>query len=606
MRINHLAFRNFKGFKGSYDLGPVTLVTGKNFSHKTSIPMAIRLALSGKLPPPIGIQGVYALAGNPDGQGDMVVELILGDRKVLWSWAKDAKGKVTVDGGVPADLAMPDMLLEPRLFWQKTAAERVKTIFAACDLGDLDISASISGRLSQIQVPPVSICEPLLDSIREKMRSLPSEPVQLFCSMLLDWVKTEQKAASDTFKIAQGAFAAFRTGDASERPTDVSTALNEARDKMLELHSNQRQGANPAAERRRLAIQQELSRIPALNNSELPDCPVDPEEIDDVIPDLMRGLAKAEKDFTESSVTLKSLEERISVLTKSECCPTCGAKRKGWKEAALEELDNQHGIAEALNGTAKAAIKAISEQITGIKAYQLAQSKLNEDKALLAKKEALEKELAELGNSEPDPDLDEQIRALQCDIQVLESKQRQWDTHKNDIKRREILEKDLLSAQCKVDVFKAVSKIITEEQGKLIDTAFGQVLKTAKYFTDGLLNSPLEFTNGELGRRVSAQDKDQGNTAPVGSWISHEVFSGTEELLAYAGFSVALAADAPVKVVMLDELGRLDPQRKVDITQRMLQLTSKGIVDQAILVDVAQKDYAGIIQQNKDLKVIAL
>ena len=102
------------------------------------------------------------------------------------------------------------------------------------------------------------------------------------------------------------------------------------------------------------------------------------------------------------------------------------------------------------------------------------------------------------------------------------------------------------------------------------------------------------MVEGQLGRRVSDEDRKHGNTAPVGAWIPHEAFSGTEQLLAYAGFAVALAGQAPIKVVIMDELGRLTGTRKAAMLRRMCELVSKGVIDQFIGCDVEGNMVSGV------------
>lgn len=610
MKINTLKLRNFKGFSGEFALGPVTLVTGQNFRHKTTIPLAIRLALSGKLPPPIGVQGVYgALAGNPTEPGQLAVELLLDEgRSVNWLWNRDAKGKISTEGGVSPDLAMPEMLMEPRLFFAKTAADRIKTIFAACEI-DVDISEAIKNRLGEVQEPPVFHCEKFIDGIWAKMAALPDDPPQAFTSMLLDWLKTSAKTESDACKMAQGAFQAFRVGEPAEPSKDVSKPLAEAREKLVAMRAKvgskdnfydiEKLGA-------KLFLLGEPIDPKTAKTLELvvESPPMDEEEIDDVKPDLLRAHADLSKKLALATGQLNTILEQLDSLEGWTACPTCRTSKRGWKESVLTELNKQRESFVAGVISLEDQLKEVTDQLDAIKSFEQAKAKLE----TFQKQQALAKEIAKLKELPPkDMDYMGKVETQQMEVNRLEAEQARFMAGRADYDRKELLEKDILKHGCGAEVYKAVAKIVSEEQGKLIDGAFTQVLRVAKHFTDGMLNSPLEFVNGELGRRVSQSDRDQGNIAPVGAWISHEAFSGTEELLAYAGFSVALCADAPVKIVMLDELGRLDAQRKTDIANRMLQLTQKGVIDQAVLVDVSAKDYLGIIQtQKQNLKSIQL
>lgn len=186
-------------------------------------------------------------------------------------------------------------------------------------------------------------------------------------------------------------------------------------------------------------------------------------------------------------------------------------------------------------------------------------------------------------------ELIEKARASKADVENRLKEQRTahalWVAYNQNLTRRNQLESEMLEARCAVEVFTEASKALNEAVKVATEKAFGEVLKVSKKFTSGLLNSDLEFRDGELGRRVSQLDLAQGRNAGIDAWISHEAFSGTEELIAYAGFAVAIANRAPFKLVVMDELGRMTEQRKKDVVNRMLELTKMGVIDQFIGVD---------------------
>jgi hypothetical protein len=80
-------------------------------------------------------------------------------------------------------------------------------------------------------------------------------------------------------------------------------------------------------------------------------------------------------------------------------------------------------------------------------------------------------------------------------------------------------------------------------QSAMVKNAFDSILETANQLTTGILRGRLDYHEGEIGRWED------------GVWICHHSFSGTEKALAYAGISVALAAQSPVRLVLLDEMG---------------------------------------------------
>ena len=80
----------------------------------------------------------------------------------------------------------------------------------------------------------------------------------------------------------------------------------------------------------------------------------------------------------------------------------------------------------------------------------------------------------------------------------------------------------------------------------MITEAFGKLLAIANKVVDGILIQPLVPHENTICM------------VKHGHYIPHRVFSGTEKALAYIAIAVALSADAPLKLVLLDEFGRLD------------------------------------------------
>lgn len=104
------------------------------------------------------------------------------------------------------------------------------------------------------------------------------------------------------------------------------------------------------------------------------------------------------------------------------------------------------------------------------------------------------------------------------------------------------------------------------------------LISKANQLCGDLLVAPLAYKDGDIG------------FTDRGSFYSHRSFSGTEKALAYAAISVALAQDAPMRLVVIDELGRLTPDNKMRLIAKLCELTSSGQLDQALLVDVTPID----------------
>ena len=154
---------------------------------------------------------------------------------------------------------------------------------------------------------------------------------------------------------------------------------------------------------------------------------------------------------------------------------------------------------------------------------------------------------------------------------------------------RRVTESELAACRLEYDALKKVVEAITRVRMDIIAGAFEKLLEKAKPFTEGLLNSNLEysFEFGTVGRRVSKKDVAMQPHLEEGKFIPYQAFSGTEELLAFAGLSVALCQDSPIKLVILDEMGRMHQTLKYKVIKRMEELTKKKVIDQFIGVDTS-------------------
>jgi hypothetical protein len=108
------------------------------------------------------------------------------------------------------------------------------------------------------------------------------------------------------------------------------------------------------------------------------------------------------------------------------------------------------------------------------------------------------------------------------------------------------------------------------------------LLAPANRMLAGLLASPLELQDGELGRRVALAERERGGKAPVGAWLSLKTFSQTEALMACTGFVWAVCSDWPLRICLMDELGRFDEATLAALLERAAVWIGEGLIDQFI------------------------
>lgn len=621
MKIATITAKNVQGLSFAQTLQAANVICGKNYAGKTAIAKAIRLGLTQKLPPPIGVAGIYKLAGNFEHEGCMAIGLKLdNERSIDLEWTKSDRGGVSLKGAVPTDLKMPDLLCEPRMFFSMTAADRIKTIFAASVIPAEQFSEdTILKRLGEVSVMPTAICEQTLNLVEQKTKEAfgDDDTIQSSTEKLVTWLKNEAKQCADEAKTHSGAFAGLRAKLGASRPVDQTKAIAEVETEITKAYGTSGaehgkawqkvEDAKKQLDRLGIigmfteAVENETTRIEerqaaittalAKLNEEKPVDVVRLTEretkLNDEIVRLQDALATSETE-RDSEVSLSG------TVAKMKLCAACKKKLNSSSVKLVAELDKEittskiaidelekkmSNLAKELD-TARESNHTKADQLQSLTAEQT--KLVDRQNAINAAYSAYRTASKEMSACQPFVEPVE----LKDKLAGLKAQQRDYDQHRSDLKRRDELETQLLAAQCQAEVFKKVRDIVIEEQEKVMTFAFNEVLKVARHFTDGLLNSPIEFANGELGRRVSNLDEQNGNMAPIGSWISHETFSGTEELLAYAGFSIALAQHAPVKLIVMDELGRMRREVKHKLLGRMVQLVKDGIIHQFIGLDV--------------------
>lgn len=616
MRIEKLNAVNLHGKNFGVQFDRINILTGDNYVGKTAAMKAIRLALTGWLPPPIGKTpgSIYKLAGNPEAEGKLDIQLVTDTgREIHHAFIRDAKGKTSTEGGVPADLVMPPLLCDPRLFFAMSGADRIKTIFLACDITKSGFGPeTIIKRLDEIDAMPRKTRETTIEEMTKVIRtnfsrlSLNESAVSVVAGFKAS--QSESKSAADR---ASGSFQAFKTRLAQTRHTDKSSEITAVETQIQQV------GTTDFIERERVAselealknnITNEFSIISDFEKMLTKDIAASKTEIDDFTAKVNNASRAEPEDIVVPEQTLGEINARMTELdekcikfisevdtnkatletvVKLKLCAKCSKALSKSLQGGIDLAQIAHDDARKEWNKLGDEHEKLSKEIEQIKARNKEASELmiiwenaiekttqrrDMMRAMLAKYTNL---VAKIKTLPPPAD----TTALRMKLAELNGQQDAYKLWKNDQNRQDELEHELLTEQCKEAVYKAAVKIVLEEQEKVMTFAFNEVLKVAKHFTDDMLNSPLEFYNGELGRRVCKADD---STAPIGSWISNETFSGTETAIAHAGFSIALAQSAPMKIVFMDELTIIAPARRLAFLARMVKLEKEGVIEQFI------------------------
>jgi hypothetical protein len=610
MRILTIDGANVKGRTFRYNLSPATVIFGPNYSGKTTLLTAIRLALAGYLPPPIGRQpqAIYnALAGNPEASGELVVGATCADNdgrnptRYETRWVRSGK-KTSVSGGIGPERALPPILIDPRTFFSASGPARMQAVFEACNV--VITQETIIGAMSKAtaKVFPVISRTAVENTVVAKLRSAWAiNSLQPHVAMreliaaakeILKDLKAELKAAEALVNVIVWE---------GEVPEDVEADMLR-----MEGEKKKVEGALMAAElRRNRSIQQEetnknlqgsIARLRAdIAMNTWDEEPTKPEYIRGVLDAMQRELTKLQGRNSERRAKRDQIRNRLRLLGAGTC-PTCGCEGEGLNvlrgtlEAELADVptDEDEG---ALAAKVEDAMRLYQKAALDHRRYldALTQNAANERE--IARMQGVVKEPEKWNEADIEVGRKDLAR-VDSALGLLSAAGIRREAYNQTLARRRRVDDDLETVAAKVATAEAIVVALTELMVDTIERSFKRVMADTGTITDGILNSSLEYEE-ELGRRVSAKDRDHGCLAPVGAWISHEAFSGTEEAVAYAAFSVAMAMRSSFRLVIMDELGRMDVTVRAQVLRRMVELVEKGVIDQFIGIDTVEPAVTG-------------
>lgn len=579
--IKKLSVRNFKGFtEKQVEFGPVNLIVGDNFSGKTAVSTAIRLALTGYLPPPIGKapQSVYAALATKKGS-PMEVALDVGGRQVAARWEQDMKGKVSTDHALPADLRMPDLLCDPRMFFAQTSTERMQTIARACPGAKLDVDG-MEKAFRTVEAFPVSIREELVVEMVEQLKEAEGRQSAL--------VPAWESRAREAKKGADAAAKALSPGKVSVSGRDQSPEIAKVQDEI------------DTKRRKHTAMVRELGKFPehdvvALLTEERTrvDAFLATPSVKDPGPEPGTVPVLDELDIAKQRDHWASIAEWIESrdLKVGDDCPCCARKlTKGALVSVGEVMAAAKQLAEeADKSLAKPAEEPNSDWRDAADAFEVDQQKrksaekflasfgqlVAEAKAKQDEKAKLEAEVSALGS---------EIMDLERRLTGLSAAQGEWEAGQRMLRESAKAESDVLRLRCEADVCAGAAKLLKAALVNVQDAAASSILEVCNRITDGLLSGPLGFREGQFGMMPEGTE----------IWVPWVSFSGTEETVAFAAMAMALAKDAPVKLVVMDELGRLEKERKAALLRRMVEAVKAGWIDQFIGIDVSEVRLTGV------------
>ena len=631
MRIDTVSAVNFKSKPTfSYKLGAVSVVIGDNFRNKTAILQAIQLGLLGWVPGgiPKTNAGIFSLSCG----GEMSVELTFSDGRRITRGYEQKGETVKALALEPADgFEVPDCLLDVSSYLNSSPRERLKYVF-----GMVDVSADWTGKrimkavgetqidceqamTEAVVLAKKTICDRLSESHFNHDGSV-QDWLEGVVNDLRERVKTTNAALGRMEKYSQAAVE-LRTGgndldaaNVDRTLRDKRLALQEVSAKLAVAKAQQATTIANAATKRE--IEQRLKEpfdAAAIENArrqvyDLEAAAVEAVDLGDLAFKVAeaRATLEAHKQLLKGiQADFKSVERNYQLDLKSPKCPHCGTGGQKFKSAVKKQYEarclelnvakvnteSDIGISDAIYKAAQslyeqAAIADKKAQRDRLLLQSL-KSELNRLECLVLNRDMWQKQLAGLKVEAVDQTalqtMAATVQTLQQEINSLSDAQKRWVAQAHEAKRASEAKSARQNLEAELCALRAITKALEAVQSSMVSEAFSKILSDVNRLTTGILLSAVEYHEGEIGR-----------WGPNHVWIPNKSWSGTEQLIACAGISVALARQSPIRLILMDELGRLTPKNKTLLVERLLTLVAESFIDQCILIDVTDEPYKNI------------
>ena len=605
---------NIKGREWSHELDPCVVLVGDNATGKSAILTGLRLSLTGCLPPPIGKANPAvwaATAGNPDADGELWAEARVGQHAGVYKLVSK-KGRISGEWNCDHAITVPEMLVDPGSFFRQTANDQLQSILRVTGATAFNV-AQLDALIEETTGTPIEVRTAWKEEARKTLSLCYAAPADL-AGMFLAKAQGAVKEGKVFIKTRTERVRSLASSVANPAPRDVTAelAVLEAKEKALaeEMKGvvarrevwNARNRHYAELEKLRFRLVDAEAKKPAAG------APPEPahnwERLDELVKVAERKVREAGENNSRVENQMDAIKTLSSEADATGLCPLCDCKvanalhfrqKLDVKLAALETnrtTPDELGELETAWGAALAKLQDAEEARQHWLAVKAEiERKVEASATLIAnlKREIDSKSGMAFPSDEP-PEfsaLNDQLTETRSKIDALRGEARLRSAYAKSILDRDEAEVDLARTTANAGFWDNLAKRLAAKIEEASCSAFNALLTKTRLITDGLLASPLSFREGELGRYVSDEDKRLGSNAPVGAWVSHKSFSGTEELIAYAAFAVAVTDGAPYRLVLMDELGRIQGARRRKLVRRMGELVRAGTIHQFIGVDTA-------------------
>ena len=615
MRITTVEATNLKGRTFKYNLEPMNLIVGENFTGKTSIIDAIRLALIGYIPELGKLpRATWELSSGSEMEAKVSFNQVFthpaGDEPFSAEVSVSAQmsgGTVKLTRNTPHDFgSIP--LLNASAYFAKSERDRYDYVFRLAEMPEMFDEASLISALDTFDSPDLVIAvaacfkgktvqEGIIAAIEELSRQFTKWNTRAKDTQGAIRTMTELKNRQEAM-----------VGNVRQFQTEFNQAQVEASEAYTLVTKLEVQREAHAQREKRKTRLVELENALAMN--------VDQAKLEKLIEEATGTLAKViDPNFNEEQLAawefeFNELTRQIENMTgarqeaetkRNEAahateCPYCGTKAKGWQDKLLKTFNVM--VTQYTNKLADLQLKAQTEQAALAKCWEswneaqaaLAHNKrvnesilgwqrqidtLKSQRAKWEKQLTLEREeLAAPIEFVSDAALHsarEKAGKAKKKVDEAQAKLRQADRLEQDIQRAAQAELEHNKAEAYTRAIKEMRSQLFTRREAMVEYVFTNLLKIANEILAGVLTSPLAFFDGDIGRWHNDM------------FVTHRTFSGTEQALTFVAIAAALSQKAPIRLLIFDELGRLDIKRRDLLFNLLRNSLNRGYIDQFIL-----------------------
>lgn len=304
-------------------------------------------------------------------------------------------------------------------------------------------------------------------------------------------------------------------------------------------------------------------------------------------------LAGLDHQFAEAGGELDEANKRLNAALERQRRRQALERQAGETTAKVARASHAASMAEAYRreldeiGDTSGTPPVMPDRLE-VLAHQIANlsddlSRLAIAEKLAARQDEMEA-LGETGESSAEraAHVSDEIEVMRERLEELAQLEKRVAAQAGEAKRLVEAQEAREKQEARAKTLKLLQKVIAEVRADMIAKTFGPILERVNVFTRGILPTPLEYREGELGRF-------QGM-----NWIPVRTFGGAYTAVTYAGIQAALGTTGPAKIVIVDELGRFDPKNKRRFFENVKAAIEAGLLEQFIGVDVSADDYKGI------------